>query len=302
MNTPATKSKRPQSRKEANKVDHLKQDPPISRQLYTLVSFVSPSLDLQEERAIYMSGNFLTDVMKQELHAIAQHQATYLATTVNKRFEKEIARMKASTDENNRYMATLLENIRSDIVIDEEDVLKKCHRDHGFEHETLMDKFKIFHANNYERIEGEFHDMKKGIPTITGFKVRGTFAKHPDAVDRANFLRDEVEPGINVGIVPVGSWVPYNPNPDAVQDVIYDISKLNTLMGKYNDAVNAKNRFQRERVAKAKRTAGKSKREIAKQRRIAKLQRKQQAKRQAEINAFTASRAEGRRPPKPSAD
>lgn len=290
MNHPAVESKRPTNRRTATTVDHLKEDPPIGRQLYTLVSFVSPALDLQEERAIFMTGSFLNNLVKGELNAIAKHQSTYLSTTVSKRFDQEIARLRESKDEKNRYLSTLLSNIRDDIVLDEADVLEKCQRDYGFDHDALIDKFKIFHANNYEKLEGEFNDMKKGIPTITGFKVRGTFAKYEDANERAVFLRDEVESAINVGIVPVGSWVPYNPNPDAVGDVIYDNAQLNTLMGKYNDAVNAKNQFQRERIAMAKRTDGMTQREIAKQRRISKLQDKQRVKRQEQINEYIESR------------
>lgn len=52
---------------------------------------------------------------------------------------------------------------------------------------------------------------------------------------------------LGVFVAPVGQWLPWDPDPDAIQDSDYMLPQLNELMKKYHDNVRDKNKHFEER-------------------------------------------------------
>src|SRR5206468_484048 len=56
------------------------------------------------------------------------------------------------------------------------------------------------------------------------------------------------EPGVHSFIFPVGKWVPWDPDADAVQDEDYMLPELNDLMGKYKRNAEQRNEYFMKRT------------------------------------------------------
>lgn len=75
---------------------------------------------------------------------------------------------------------------------------------------------------------------KENKTTLTGIKVRGVFSTYDAACDHAKKLQG-LDPYFNVFVGEMGSWLPFDPNPDseAVKDSEYANDQLNSMMKSY---------------------------------------------------------------------
>jgi hypothetical protein len=69
---------------------------------------------------------------------------------------------------------------------------------------------------------------------IRGLKVRGVYSTKDSADKRAKNLQ-ELDPDHHVFVGEVGKWLPWNPDPDDVQDQIYKEKELQDLMKAYKE-------------------------------------------------------------------
>jgi hypothetical protein len=155
---------------------------------------------------------------------------------------------------------------------------------YAMDQEDLMDKFTIYKTNNFAELDKEFDEANNYRCSVRGLKVRGVFADRKEAENKAKELRENVEQSIHVFVAPAGYWLPWDPDPDAVQDSDYMLPQLNDLMGKYHENVKEKNKFFEERKQEMIDQAELSNKERTKQRLRAKLMEKRNAKIQQEIN------------------
>jgi len=65
---------------------------------------------------------------------------------------------------------------------------------------------------------------------ISGLKVRGVFNTHEDAKKHAQKLRMK-DPNFGVFVGEVGKWLPLHPDPEQVEEEIYQEKELNSLIG-----------------------------------------------------------------------
>jgi len=82
-----------------------------------------------------------------------------------------------------------------------------------------------------ETYERKFNDARC---SVRGFKVRGSFKTFEEAKTQCEKLQ-KMERSVGIAIAPVGTWVPWDPSPDAVQDSEYMLPELNKMMNKYNE-------------------------------------------------------------------
>lgn len=75
---------------------------------------------------------------------------------------------------------------------------------------------------------------KENKTTLSGIKVRGTFASYEEACAHAKKLQS-VDEYFNVFVGEMGKWLPFDPNPDseAVKDSEYANEQLNNMMKSY---------------------------------------------------------------------
>jgi len=67
---------------------------------------------------------------------------------------------------------------------------------------------------------------------VRGLKIRGVYSRREEANKRAEYLQ-KIDPDFNVFVGEVGKWLPWDPNPESVEDHVYREKELNTLMQEY---------------------------------------------------------------------
>lgn len=227
-------------------VDHLKQDPIINGQNYVVVSFVNPK-DKVVEKNLYYANRFMVEDINKTLTAQAMQMAKKLSVEMNNKISETLDRLKTSVDEEDKHMYRLLNEKYHTMLIDEDEYVEECRRQYTLDSEEILDKYKIFLSENRTRLDHVFDEANNDANSLRGFKIRGSYSRFEDARDRAQFLRDNIEPGIHAYVVQVGTWFPVDMDADEVQDQEYMLPKLNELMGKYHEGMQARDKFYQER-------------------------------------------------------
>lgn len=82
--------------------------------------------------------------------------------------------------------------------------------------------------------------------SLRALKIRGVYATRPEADARAKELQD-IDPYFHVFVGEVGKWLPWDPDPNSVQDQEYQNKELNDLMKGYKDNLEKAKKMQQER-------------------------------------------------------
>lgn len=82
--------------------------------------------------------------------------------------------------------------------------------------------------------------------SVRGLKVRGVYGTRQEADNRAKELQ-KVDPDFNVFVGEVGKWLAWDPDPNDVQDSVYQEKELNDLMKGYKDSLEKAKQVQKER-------------------------------------------------------
>ena len=101
--------------------------------------------------------------------------------------------------------------------------------------------FSTFVSTNRSRLEESYAAENPLQITISGFKIRGSYADLDSAKRRAESLQ-AAEKGVDVYVAQVGAWCPFNPSAENVGDIVYDETELNTLMKMKRDADDARDK------------------------------------------------------------
>lgn len=68
--------------------------------------------------------------------------------------------------------------------------------------------------------------------SIRGLKIRGSYNTYEEAKKRAEQLQ-KMDPDFHVFVGEVGKWLPWDPDPNSVEDNVYREKELNDLMKEY---------------------------------------------------------------------
>lgn len=81
---------------------------------------------------------------------------------------------------------------------------------------------------------------------IRGIKVRGVFGTKEEAEKRAEYL-SKTDPNFDVFVGEVGKWLPWNPDPNDVQDQKYQEEELQKIMEELKNNQEKAKRMQEQR-------------------------------------------------------
>ena len=123
-----------------------------------------------------------------------------------------------------------------------------------FRESTIQEAYDRYMIVNRQKLEDEFHAENKFRTTVRGLKCRGTYSTHEQATARAQQLHKK-DPHFSVYVAEVGQWLPWDPEPDDVQEQQYGNEQLNTLMKSYRENATKRDEFfeeeKRQKMAKA---------------------------------------------------
>jgi|UniRef100_A0A6C0J1Y3 hypothetical protein len=216
------------------KYESLVDDPRILNQEWCCVSFVSPE-NLIQQRELYYMNNFMYEEINNYIGSSAEHMAKEASNLVNNIFENIIDSYGSSLSDQDKEMVEKIKLIASNNKVNESEFVSKCARKFYLNYKDINDKYIVYCDNNYQKLlekyQKNFNDEQC---SIRGFKVRGSYKTYEEATERCQELI-KYERGVGIAIAPVGTWVPWDPSPDAIQDSEYMLPELNKLMTKYNE-------------------------------------------------------------------
>lgn len=82
--------------------------------------------------------------------------------------------------------------------------------------------------------------------SVRGLKIRGVYATKEEADKRADELQ-KIDPDFDVFVGEVGKWLPWDPEPNSVEDQVYQEKELNDLMKGYKDNLDKAKKMQQQR-------------------------------------------------------
>jgi len=101
-------------------------------------------------------------------------------------------------------------------------------------YEQVKEKYDDFMFLNEERLETSFHEMENFNTSVRGIKVRGVYSTQREAEVRCKVLQ-RLYKRDNVFLGQVGYWLPWDPNPDRIENTEYLEPELNNLMKQYKE-------------------------------------------------------------------
>ena len=231
------------------KEDFLEEDPEIRSQKFVLLSFLSPETVLDSKDQFFF-GEF---VKQYEIDYKIRNLETFLVSVVrgiNDKLTKESDKMDASGADlsgdarvaleaasalcrkSRLNIGNILETYTGYVKENDKDIRKT----------TIKDAYDDFMFKNQTKLEEEFFAKNEFRTSIRGLKVRGVTGTHGEAVALSKKLQrsDTIH---NIFLGEVGKWLPWDPKPHQVADQEYAEDQLNTLMKKYKDNEDARDKF-----------------------------------------------------------
>ncbi len=206
-------------------VDLLEEDKALAGQKFVCVSFVSPDKVLKQKEAFLFE-----EFIKQ--------------WDFNKSMEKFIQFLNFASFKYNLKFDSLSEDFK-DFVNEERTAISNS---------NMSDEYKTFLDNNEEKLDKAFGVANSFQTATRGIKIRGSYPSIEEAELRCKMLR-EIDPNHDVYVVPVGLWMPWDPDAYKTGRVEYMEEELNQLMHeKTKNETNAKTAFE-QRVKESKQKA-----------------------------------------------
>jgi len=241
------------------KEDFLEEDPEIRSQKFVLLSFLSPE-NVLEKKDEFFFGEF---VKQYEIDYKIRNLETFLVSVVrgiNDKLTKEADKMDASGVDLSGAALTALNDVSAlcrksrlnigSILETYSGYVKE--NDKELRKTSIKEAFDDFMFKNQTKLEEEFFAKNEFRTSIRGLKVRGVTGTHGEAVAMSKKLQrsDTIH---NIFLGEVGKWLPWDPKPHQVADQEYAEDQLNTLMKRYKDNEDARDKFvteQRQELSK----------------------------------------------------
>lgn len=271
--------------------DHLKEDPPVYGQDWCVVSMIAPVSMVGKKNLHYVNRFMVADINK-TITAQAIQMAKLLAAESHKKIEDVLNRLKCSVDEDDKRVYTIINQKFKEITVDEDEFVGECRRQYELDEEEIMDRFKMYLAENRLMLDREFDEAHDHVPSVYGIKLRGSYQRFEDAKARANFVRDNVESGIHAFVAPVGKWLPVDFEADEVEGQEYMLPQLNDLMKKYHENIHARNAHYQERRRDMEEDAANGNKKTTKDKLQEKLRERRNAKMRKELESVQEAGAE----------
>jgi hypothetical protein len=129
-----------------------------------------------------------------------------------------------------------------------------------FKTPALQEAYERYMTLHKTKLDDEFHAANHFQTSIRGLKCRGVYGSYEQATARAQQLHKK-DPYFNVYVAEMGAWLPWDPEPEEVQDQQYSNDQLNKLMGAYRENATKRDAFfeeeKRQKMAAAAEAAKK---------------------------------------------
>jgi hypothetical protein len=232
--------------------DFLDEDTEIPGQRYVLLSFLSPEKVL-EKKDLFFFKRFLHAY---EVDWKIKNLEKFLVDTVT-HVNEELNEHAAELEKKDQFEAAAIcrkNRLRvDDVMTSYGSFVQKSKAD--LNKTKINEAYDDFLYSHKAKLEEEFHAQNEFRTSIRGVKVRGVYGNPKEAELKAKKLQSK-DKYHNIFMADVGKWTPWDPQPHEVQDQEYANDQLNTLMKKYKENEDSREKFFEERTKGSKQVIG----------------------------------------------
>jgi hypothetical protein len=228
--------------------DFLDEDTEIPGQRYVLLSFISPEKVL-EKKDIHFFKKFLESY---EVDWKIKNLEKYMVDVVKNVNEQLDDRIRELEKNNQIDQADICRKNRlsiDDVMGTYQQFIQKNRSD--IQKTKIVEAYDDFMYQNKTKLEDEFYAMNEFRTSIRGVKVRGVYGNPKEAEIKAKKLQQK-DKYHNIFLAEVGKWTPWDPQPHEIAEQEYAQDELNTLMRKYKENEDNREKFFEERTKGAK--------------------------------------------------
>ncbi len=223
--------------------DFLDEDTEIPGQRYVLLSFISPEKVL-EKKDVHFFHKFL---QAYEVDWKIKNLEKYMVDVV-KNINDQLDDRIRELEKNDQFdQATICRKNRvsvDNLMSEYNQFIQKSRAD--IQKTKIAEAYDDFMYANKTKLEDEYYAMNEFRTSVRGVKVRGVYGNPKEAELKAKKLQTK-DKYHNIFIGDVGKWLPWDPQPHEVSEQEYAQDELNTLMRKYKENEDNREKFFEER-------------------------------------------------------
>jgi len=224
--------------------DFLDEDTEIPGQRYVLLSFISPEKVL-EKKDVFFFKKFLESY---EVDWKIKNLEKYMVSVVKNINDQLDERIKELEKNDQNEQATICRKNRMNITTlmsEYEPFVQKNRAD--IQKTTIVEAYDNYMFANKTKLEDEFYALNEFRTSVRGLKVRGVYGNPKEAELKAKKLQGK-DKYHNIFIGDLGKWLPWDPQPHEIADQEYAQDELNTLMRKYKENEDNRDKYFEERA------------------------------------------------------
>ena len=230
------------------KESFLSDDPEISSQRWTLLSFISPENVLNRKEQFL----FTTFLNQYDFHLRSKKMEEFFVKqiqAINTKLDGEANRLEA-LDLSGAAAECRKSTLAIESYVTEFQTFVKANLKE-LSASNIKEQYDDFIYEHGVQLEDDFYAKNNFQTSMRGLKIRGSYGQKEEAEARAKKLQ-KMDPDHNIYVGQVGKWLPWDPSPSAIPDQEYAEDQLNNLMKKYKENEEAREQFHKEQRDRAR--------------------------------------------------
>jgi hypothetical protein len=234
--------------------DFLDEDVEVPGQRYVLLSFISPEKVLEKKDQFFFKKFLQSYEVDWKIKNLEKYMVD-VVQTINSSLDERITELEKN-DQFDQANICRKNRLRIDDVMgDYNNFIQKQRQD--INKTKIAEAFDDFMFANQDKLEDEFYAANDFRTSMRGVKIRGVYGNPKEAELKAKKLQTK-DKYHNIFIGDVGKWLPWDPSPHQVGEQEYAQDQLNTLMRKYKENEDNREKFFEERTKGEKKVFGAS--------------------------------------------
>jgi hypothetical protein len=224
--------------------DFLDEDTEIPGQRYVLLSFISPEKVL-DKKDIFFFKKFLENYEVEWKVKNLEKYMVDVVKNVNEQLDERIRELEKNdqVEQANICRKNILRI--DDVMTNYQQFVQKNRAD--IQKTKIAEAYDDFMYQNKTKLEDEFYALNEFRTSVRGIKVRGVYGNPKEAELKAKKLQTK-DKYHNIFIGDLGKWLPWDPQPHEITEQEYAQDELNTLMRKYKENEDNREKFFEERT------------------------------------------------------
>jgi len=224
--------------------DFLDEDTEIPGQRYVLLSFISPEKVL-EKKDIFFFQKFLQSYEVDWKIKNLEKYMVDVVKNINDQLDDRIRELEKN-DQFEQAAICRKNHVNIDgLIASYGPFIQKNRAD--INKTKIVEAYDDFMYANKTKLEDEFYAVNEFRTSVRGLKVRGVYGNPKEAELKAKKLQSK-DKYHNILVGDVGKWLPWDPQPHEIASQEYAQDQLNTLMHKYKENEDSREKFFEERV------------------------------------------------------